>query len=165
MGAPYSAPPLWPFFLVIAAMLVWGYLCGRVRKIVFGFFLLPLPYLVWAIYSPGVLNDMGAIVSFLYYSLLFMLPGYVVGLLFRRRKAKEVTSDSKKALSPSINFAQSFLLFTLYVAAITVSVQYYLRHSFPYGYALTAIVIVIADILYLLVVRMARHWRNRVTFS
>lgn len=159
MSALYSAPPFWLFYFVIMAMLIWGFICGRVRRTLVGVFLLPVPYLVWAIYIPGLFSDMGAVFSFLWYSLLFMLPSYGVALFSARtirKKAKEVTPNLKKATPHSANFLLNFLLLIVYVAAITVSIQYYFGHSFPLGYILTAIVTIIASISFILVAKF-RH--------
>jgi hypothetical protein len=148
MGAPYSPPPLWPAFVGFGGLVIWGYLCGRVRSRIVGLLCLPLPFVGLGIYFPGVLSQIRAVVNFVWLSLLFSLPGYLAGFFHGRRKADGHPLNTRETLPSGISSVLRFLLFLLYAAAFFVSVLHHFGHSFPSGYIFAAIFVGAAAVLY-----------------
>ena len=165
MGAPYSAPPLLLIYLPIAGLFAWGYLCGRVRDKVVSLLLLPSPFLALSICYPGVLSQTSAVLSFLWFSLILVIPGYLVGCFSRRGKGKDSGMESTKKSASSIGSVLRFVLFILYTAAFFVSVLHLAGNSFTSlmsGYFFAAIFVTIATILYsFLRKRIRRFSRDR----
>ncbi len=148
MGAPYSAPPLWPIFLAYGGLFAWGYLCGRVRDKIASLLLVPSPFLALSIYYPGMFGQMEAVVSLLWYSLLFIVPSYLVGFFHKRRKSKGSEQEPKKTVMPTVSSVFRFALFILYAAAFFVSILHLFGHSFPTGYYFAVMFVAIAIVVY-----------------
>jgi hypothetical protein len=148
MGAPYSAPPLWPAFLGFGGLVIWGYLCGRVCSRIVGLLCLPLPSVGLGVFFPGVLSEIRALVNFVWCSLLFSLLGYLAGFFHGRRKAGGHMLNTRETLPSGISSVLRFALFILYAAAFFVSVLYLWGHSFPSGYIFAAIFVGTVVVLY-----------------
>ena len=82
------SPP--PVGLIIAVLLaeslgpvIWGFLCSRLRKRIFGLSFMFLPYLILVMVWPGLL-DLRALPFFALYVVLALI-GYLAGFLIVKR--------------------------------------------------------------------------------